>query len=128
MGAVALDASVLIAYLNRDDHHHRRAVDMLGRVEASGRRPIATATALAETLVGPERLGRAAEAVGALRGAGVAVGDRDARIARAAAELRVSRRLAMPDALVLAEALAEDAALASFDDRLARMARSLRAP
>jgi hypothetical protein len=29
---------------------------------------------------------------------------------------------------VLAEALEEDAALASFDDRLARMARSFRAP
>lgn len=96
---VALDADVVIAFLDASDDQHQRAIDLLRPRLATGDRMLLAASVYAEILVHPIK--RAAdkaidEFITAI-GAEIIAIDRD--IARRAAELRASHSsLRLPDA------------------------------
>jgi len=106
-----LDAGVLIAVLDGDDAHHASAEDALRDAFAAGDDLVLPASAYAECLVAPLRRGpHAARTVDDLLDAlpaRVVPITRD--VAREAAELRArhGRALRLPDALVVATAIAE---------------------
>ena len=117
---IVLDASVLIAHLEVTDAHHQRATEVLLATagEALGASPIT----LAEVFVGPARAGqldRAAAAIEDLQVEAVPLGaDAPARLAA----LRAETGLRLPNCCVLYAAQTANAALATFDDRLAAAA------
>lgn len=108
MGLTVLDAGVIIAVLDTDDAHHHVAREALHDALDRGERFSLPASAYAEVLLGPERIGRDAVAtVDAFIDALPAVVEPATRaIARAAAAMRArhGRSLRLPDALVLATA------------------------
>jgi predicted nucleic acid-binding protein len=98
----ALDASVLIALLDRDDPHPRAARSALdAHADDDLRIPAHT---LAEALVHPVRAGREREARRLIADLEIAVDPVGEAVAVAAARLRARHgsALRMPDALVLA--------------------------
>jgi len=102
---VVVDASVVIAFLDPDDALHVPAVEAL--TEHQHAELVVPTSAYAEILVAPNR--RGAEAVAGveafLADFAVRLEPLTPAIARAAAQLRSkSRRLRLPDALVLATA------------------------
>ena len=124
MGALILDASVLIGLLDSEDAHHTRAVAEIEAADNSRRRLVAPATAYSEALVAFAREGRTSEARGAISGMGLNVEPLTAAMAERAAELRSQHaRLRLPDAMVLACAAELDGELLTYDDRLAAIAR-----
>jgi predicted nucleic acid-binding protein len=123
VGAIALDADVLIGFFNRDDAHHAAARRLLQAAEQDGDRLLTAASVYAEVIVGPLRAGRAGEIDAALTALGVEVVPVDRAIAGEAAQLRARHRaLRLPDALSLAVARWKGAELKTFDRRLARIA------
>lgn len=121
MGALILDASVLIGLLDAADAHHERAVtDVEGADRA--RRPLITpASAYSEALVAFARAGRLADARKAIAAMGIDVVALTASMAERAAELRAHHRyLRLPDAMVVACAHEMGGELLTYDDRLAR--------
>ncbi len=123
MGAVALDADVLIGFFNRDDTHHAAARRLLVAAERDGDRLLTAASVYAEVIVGPARAGRAQEIDAALSAMGVEVVPIDRATAGEAARLRARHRsLRLPDALSIAVARRAGAQLKTFDRRLARVA------
>ena len=124
MGALILDASVLIGLLDSADAHHARAVQDTEAADISQRRLVAPATAYSEALVAFARAGRTAEARGAISGMGITVAPLTEVMAERAAELRARHvRLRLPDAMVLACARELDGELLTYDARLAAIAR-----
>lgn len=119
---IVLDASVLIAHLSKFDAHHDRAYSLL--IDVAGRDLVMSPITKAEVLVGPARVGRAAEAEDALDLLEVrTVGLPDDAPMRLAL-LRAETGLRLPDCCVL---LACDQAgptgeVATFDDALAAAA------
>ena len=102
---IVVDASVLIAFLDSDDVHHRGAITALTAVR--GEALILPASAYAEVLVGPLRRGRDATQIidEALHDLSIEVAPLTREIAARAARLRASQSgLRLPDALVLATA------------------------
>ena len=98
-----VDASVIIAFLDGTDSHHRRAVAAL--TTASSQRLVLPASAYAEILVGAFRRGASAVSVvdEVVTELAIHVEPITAGIARRAAALRAAHRgLRLPDALVLA--------------------------
>ena len=123
MGAIALDADVLIGFFNRDDAHHTAARRALRSAEEDGDRLLTAASVYAEVIVGPLRVGRGDEIDAALSAMGVDVVPIDRATAAEAARLRSRHRtLRLPDALSLAVARRAGAELKTFDRRLARIA------
>lgn len=116
---IVLDANVLIAYWGNPDAHTGAALDILDTEEELTLHPVT----LAESLVGPVRVGLEAEAMADFTRLGVErhvpLLDEPLQVAR----LRSATRLKLPDAYVLATALHLDATLATFDRRLADAAR-----
>jgi len=115
---VVLDASVVIAFLDAADAHHRAAVAALTSIGSEDL--VLPASAYGEVLVGPARRGR--EALGAARefvsDLALRIEPLNADIAERAAALRAAHRgLRLPDALVLATADAVDAASVLTADR-----------
>jgi predicted nucleic acid-binding protein len=119
---IVLDASVLIAYLDRNDNHHDRAYTLLER-EVGDDFAVNTLT-LAEVLVAPAREGRIDAVRAALLDLGIAEMAFPSETAVSLADLRASTTLKMPDCCVLLAAEHSQARLASFDDRLAAAASS----
>ena len=117
---IVLDAGVLIAYLDSDDNHHVAAEALLvGAIDDDlGANPLT----LAEVLAVPARDGRLESAQTVLRELEVdeLAFPRDTAVRLA--QLRASTGLKMPDCCVLLAAEDAGAAVASFDDRLARTA------
>jgi predicted nucleic acid-binding protein len=120
VGAVALDASVAIAFLEPADAHHDRAVaELRGCGQAS---LIMAASAYSETLVRPLAKGVGDRVEAFIDGLQVEIVAADRGIARRAAELRAANeRLRLPDALVLATARLRGARLLTFDGRLSQL-------
>jgi predicted nucleic acid-binding protein len=115
---IVLDASVLIAHLDARDALHDRATEALLGVAAT---PLgASPLTVAEILVGPARVGRLDEAVGALRTIGISEIPLPPDAATRLAELRARSGLKLPDCYVIlaAESAPADAVL-TFDERLA---------
>jgi predicted nucleic acid-binding protein len=123
MADVALDADVVIAFLDPADEQHDAAVEALRPHLAAGTRLVLSASVYAEILVRPLQRGTDAvveEFVDAI-GADVVPVNRD--IARRAAGLRARHRsLRLPDAFSLATAMAAPADLLTLDNGLRRIA------
>lgn len=123
MGAVVLDASVLIGLLDAGDEHHERAVDEVERADRAQVRLLTAASAYSETLVAFARIGRVGVAREALAAMGITVVSLTAAVAERAAELRSEHTtLRLPDAMVLATAREHEATLLTYDRRLGRVA------
>jgi predicted nucleic acid-binding protein len=124
---VALDADVVIAFLDASDDQHRRAVDLLRPLLGGGAEIVIGASVFAEVMVRPLARGvgdTVDEFVDAVGATVVAI---DRELARRAAGLRARHRsLRLPDALALATALTAGAELVTLDQRLARVARGER--
>ncbi|MFM8599539.1 MAG: type II toxin-antitoxin system VapC family toxin [Mycobacterium sp.] len=117
---IALDASVIIAHLNRADPHHEAATQTL--LDATPGRMLVHTVTLAEVLVGGVRIGQGASMQNDLHAAGIVLApyhdDEPLRLA----ELRVSTGLRLPDCCVLGVAIHHRASLATFDSTLADVA------
>jgi predicted nucleic acid-binding protein len=126
---VALDADVVIAFLDPGDDQHERAVDELRPRLAAGDELLLSATVYAETIVRPLQQGTDATVDQFLDAAGVTVVPVDRRIARRAAALRSEHRsLRLPDALSLATALTAGATLLTLDHKLQQISRRASPP
>jgi predicted nucleic acid-binding protein len=123
---IVLDASVLIAYLDGGDSHHKPAVELLRShaLELLG----ASQISLAETLVAPARAGRledAREALGKLAVRELPFAhNASSRLAR----LRADTGLKLPDCCVLLAAEDHQGRVASFDRGLCKRAEGLSIP
>jgi predicted nucleic acid-binding protein len=120
---VALDADVIIAFLDPGDAQHTAGIRALGPHLAGGDEIILCATVYAEVIVRPLQSRTDAKVDEFLAAIGVRVVPVDRALARTAAELR-SRypKLRLPDALALATALDADAGLLTLDQTLKRVA------
>ena len=110
MGLALLDTSIVIAALNRDDALHRAAGQAL-RAERDRHALAISALSYAEILVGPLRAGGRAVEVVEMFAAQVRIADLSPDIARRAAELRASRGLKLPDAVIVATGLRLEASV-----------------
>lgn len=124
MGALILDASILIGLLDSQDAHHQAAVDAVERADLAGRTLITPASAYGEALVAfarVVRVVRVAEAREAIAGMGITVAPMTGAIAEHAASLRAEHvALRLPDAIVLATARELNGELMTYDERLAK--------
>lgn len=119
MATVAPDADVLTAFLDDRDAQHEAAVELRPPYLGAGHRIVV----YAEVLVRPLRLGRAHEVDDVLDEARIPVLEIGRAVAHRVARLRAEQRgLRLPDALALASALASEATLLTFDERLGRVA------
>jgi len=125
VGALILDASVLIGLLDSADAHHSRAVDDVERADQEGRRLFAPASAYAEALVAFARADRTRDARDAIAAMGITIAPLTATMGEGAAVLRARhKQLRLPDALVLACAEELAGELLSYDDRLRHAAEA----
>lgn len=123
MGALILDASVLIGLLDTSDAHHNVAVDDVEAADLRGDELLTPASGYSEALVSFARAGRLADAREAVAAMGIVVAPLTAAIGEHAAQLRAAHeRLRLPDAIVLATAHVLGSQLLTYDDRLARVA------
>jgi len=121
MGLTILDAGVLIGFLDKDDFHHDAAVRELEKARHRGDKIVIPASALAESMVAPARKGEATletfrEFVERFPlGGGRIIAD----AAIIAAQIRALHgpRLKLPDALVIATAIHEEAEFLVTTDR-----------
>jgi len=127
VGALILDASILIGLLDREDPHHTKAVDEVEAADLAERELLAPASAYSEALVAFARADRIAAARDAMSAMGIIVTPLTATIAEHAAILRATERsLRLPDAIVLATARVLDGELLTYDAKLARVGRRQR--
>lgn len=123
MARVALDADVVIGFLDPSKAQHDRAVELLGAHLASGDDILIAATVYAEVIVRPLQHGTDARVDDFLAAIGAHVVAVDRALARRAAGLRGRyASLRLPDALSLATALAGAAPLLTLDRALQRIA------
>ncbi len=116
---IVLDAGVVIAYLAPADAHHHAAEEFLLRATVE---LLVNPVTLAEILVFPTRENRVEEALATLSDIGVVESPFPTHAGRNLAALRASTGLKMPDCCVLLTAMDRQATLASFDDKLRRVA------
>jgi predicted nucleic acid-binding protein len=120
---VALDADIVIAFLDPADEQHARAVAELRPRLIAGDELILGATVYAETIVRPLQQGTDATVDAFLDAVGVKVVPVDRVIARRAAQLRAEHNaLRLPDAISLATALVTEATLLTLDKKLQQIA------
>lgn len=123
MGAVVLDACVLIGLLDAADAHHERAVADVERADLDGHELVAPASAYSEVLVAFARADRVREARASLEMMGIVVESLTAEAAERAAILRAKHdRLRLPDAMVLAASESAGRTLLTYDARLRAIA------
>jgi predicted nucleic acid-binding protein len=110
MGVALLDTSIVIGALNRDDALHEAASQAV-RAERERHALAISALTYAEILVGPLRAGGRAVGVVERFAAQVRIIDLSAAVARLAAELRATRGLKLPDAVIVATGIRVEAAV-----------------
>jgi len=121
---VALDADVVIAFLDPGDDQHAAAVAELRPRLVAGDELLVAATVYAETIVRPLQQGTDATVDQFLDAAGISIVPIDRAIARRAALLRGEHQsLRLPDAMSLATAIVTDSALLTLDKKLRQVAR-----
>lgn len=119
----ALDADVVIGFLDPADAHHARAVRAISGALEAHEPLVMSASAYSEVLVHASTRDARAIVDGFVDDAGIQVHPVDRRTASSAAEIRGRHRsLRLPDALALASALQHDAELLTFARRLLRVA------
>ncbi|MCL9665403.1 PIN domain-containing protein [Curtobacterium albidum] len=119
---MVLDANVVIALLDEGDGLHERAFDLIE--DHAWDEFCTSALTLAEMLVRPASRGHADRERGTIARLGVTVVPVTDGTARRAADVRATRRLGMPDAVVLVTAQRLQGQLATFDRKLGRIARA----
>jgi len=124
---IVLDASVLIAAMTPEDAHHVAAMSLLATLEVGGASVI-HAVNLAEVLVGQVPYGLEESAASSIAAVGVDALNTDPDSPVRLARLRAATKLGLPDCCALDAALETGYAIATFDDRLARVAASLGIP
>ena len=126
MARVALDADLLIAFLDPGDAQHEHAVEELRPRLTGGDELLIGATVYAAVIVRPLQQGTVTTVDDFLGAAGVRFVIVDRAIARRAAELRAEHAsLRLPDAMSLATALVSDADLLTLDKKLKRISRQV---
>ena len=120
---IVLDASVVIAHFAVADAHHHDATELLLR--SAGERLVVHPLTVAEILVRPAVQGRELKQLERLKSMQVETWAMDADAPLRLARLRASANLAMPDCCVLDLALQMRGSIATFDERLARVAAGL---
>ena len=132
MGVVVFDSDVLIGFLNRDDAHHRDAVDWMRDAMAAGTRRMLCAVNYAEVLIGPLRIGAQERVKQMLVQFAIETIAVDMALADRAAVVRARTNLKLPDAFALATAIHaehrghDDVRLASFDESVLKAHAALR--
>ena len=118
---IVLDASVLIAFLDRDDNHHAAAERLLTRSidDDLAVNPLT----MAEVLVAPVRDNRPELVLAALDALEIQELTSPADTAVRLAQLRATTGLNMPNCCVLLAAEDSAASVASFDERLVQTAQ-----
>lgn len=119
---IILDASAVIAFLQRTDEHHLAASAHLAR---SNPPFLIHAITLAEVLVEPARRGWAEQVAADLSALGVTVANLGPTEHTLLAQTRAAHGLRMPDTCVLATAIHAKAPILTFDLRLAAAAQRL---
>jgi predicted nucleic acid-binding protein len=126
MGAIALDADVLIGFLYGADPQHQEAVALLSPRLEAGDRVLVAASVYAEALIHPIRRGRGDVVDQFLNAVPARIVPIDRGVARRAAELRASHRsLRLPDALSLATALETKSLFLTLDKNLRALSARL---
>ena len=126
MGALILDASVLIGLLDSADAHHQRAVEDVDGADTAGERLLVPASAYSEALVAFARAGRTADAREAIAAMGITVVALTRAIAERAAGIRAEHeRVRFPDAIVLASASEVGGRLLTYDANLAKIVKRI---
>jgi predicted nucleic acid-binding protein len=121
---VALDADIVIAFLDPGDDQHATAVAELRPRLAVGDQLLAAATVYAESIVRPLQQGTDATVDEFFDAAGISIVPIDRAVARRAAVLRAEHQsLRLPDAMSLATAMVTDSALLTLDKKLRQIAR-----
>ncbi len=121
---IVVDASVLIAHFDEHDAHHDDAGRVL--VGATGSPLAASPITIAEVLVGPARANRLSEGQALLDELAVREIALRPDAALSLAMLRAETGLKLPDCCVLLAARDAPArAVATFDERLANVARRI---
>lgn len=129
MGRVALDADVVIAFLDPGDDQHAAAVSELRPRLAAGDEMLVAATVYAEIIVRPLQQRTDGTVDEFLDAAGIAIIPIDRTIARRAAMLRGEHQsLRLSDAMSLATALVTHSALLTLDRKLREIARRVQLP
>ncbi|MGH3495692.1 MAG: type II toxin-antitoxin system VapC family toxin [Sciscionella sp.] len=129
MGTVVLDSSIVLGFLERGDAHNATATSVVRELHADGFTFLLPSTVLAEVLVGESRRGESSvtKRRAMLRQVFGPTRVIDDNVAAHAAQLRATHRsLRLPDALVIATGIVEDAASiltadkrwAAVDDRV----------
>ena len=127
MARVALDADIVIAFLDPGDDQHATAVAELRPRLAGGDELLAAATVYAESIVRPLQQGTDATVDEFFDAAGISIVPIDRAVARRAAALRAEHHsLRLPDAMSLAAAVATDSALLTLDKRLRQITQRVR--
>jgi predicted nucleic acid-binding protein len=121
---VALDADIVIAFLDPGDDQHATAVAELRPRLAAGDELLAAATVYAESIARPLQQGTDAIVDEFFDAAGISIVAIDRAVARRAAALRAEyQSLRLPDAMSLATAIVTDSALLTLDKKLRDIAR-----
>lgn len=129
MARVALDADIVIGFLDPGDDQHAAAVTELRPRLAAGDELLVGATAYAETIIRPLQQGTDATVDQFFDSAGIAVIPIDRAIARRAAALRAKHpSLRLPDAMSLATAIMTDSTLLTLDKKLRKIALRVEPP
>jgi len=116
---IVLDANVIIAFAEHGHVHAAQALDILDTEEELLIHPLT----LAECVVGAARQGQEPALRDLMERVGVMVWSPDPEHPWRLGRLRASTSLRLPDCCVLDVADHEDATLATFDTRLAQVAR-----
>ena len=123
MAPVALDADVLIAFLDASDAQHESAVDALRPRLATGQQLLIAASVYAEILVRPIQRGSDHAVDAFIDAISATIVPIDRVIVRRAAQMRGAHRaLRLPDAISLATALVGGAEYVTLDRRLRKIA------
>lgn len=120
MGEVVLDANVVIGLFEPSNAHHGSIRAALAAARSRADVFSLPASVLSEAMVGAYRAGTADDRRQRIVGLFGPVRPVDEEVALTAAELRARHRsLRLPDALVIATGMVEDAAVLTCDQRLA---------
>jgi predicted nucleic acid-binding protein len=122
-GVIILDASVLIGHFEPADLHHPEATALL-KAHLTDTFASSVVT-LAEVYVGAFRAGQADRLDQLLARLAIRSLELPADAAHRLGELRATTGLKMPDCCVLYTAVRHNAAIATFDDTLAKRAKNI---